>query len=100
MTEEETRYGRNERRKELEAERDYYNAYYFGYANLPTTKEARHIDYMKHRDDFLRYLSYWRKINPDYMKTWYQNHLEYFKLRHLMRKKKDYFMKKGFLNDM
>jgi len=29
MTEEEIRYERNERRKELESERDYYNAYYY-----------------------------------------------------------------------
>ena len=89
MTEEEIRYERNERRKELDAQRDYYNAYYFGYANLPTCKEARHIHYMRYRDDFLRYFRYWRKnnpdymkiwlkYNPDYMKTWYQNHLVIF----------------------
>ena len=37
------------RRKELEEERDYYNAYYFGYANLPTCKEVRHLRYMQCR---------------------------------------------------
>ena len=52
MTQEEIRYERNERRKELEEYRDRYNAYYFGYANIPTSKEARHLHYMKYRDAF------------------------------------------------
>lgn len=75
-SEKERREVRKWRRKELEEYRDWYNAYYFGYANLPTCKEARHLRYMENRDRILAY-----------MKRYYQ-----------MKKKKDYFMKKGFLN--
>jgi hypothetical protein len=51
------------RRKENEAYRDRFNAYYFGYANLPTCKEARHLYYMKYRDSVLAYMKRRYQIN-------------------------------------
>jgi len=106
MTEEEIRYERNERRKELESERDYYNAYYYGYANLPTCKQARHLYYMQYRDSVLAYMKRRYHINKDrilaYNKRYYEINKDriaaYKEMYYQMKKKKDYFMKKGFLN--
>lgn len=66
--------------------RDYYNSYYFGYANLPDTKERRKIwrennkewiktyrkIYYKHHSEWAKkYNKIWRKFNPEYQKQWH-----------------------------
>src|SRR4030095_7525332 len=50
--------------------RDYYNDYYFGYANLPDTKERQKLYYKWNKERIKSNQSIWRKYNREYPKIW------------------------------
>jgi|SRR4030095_12157297 hypothetical protein len=84
--------------------RDYYNDYYFGYANLPDTKERQKLYYKWNKERIKSNQSIWRKYNREYPKIWKKSNPDYFKIwyqnnrERLLKNSKEYYRNKELVS--